>query len=320
MEHQRILVTGASGCLGHYISEALIQETNHELFLLVRDPAKLKLNLQARPGITVLQGDMLDLEPLKELLPTLNRAILTATAWGGPDTYRVNVEQTHALMAALNPEVCEQILYFSTASILSRQLEPLPEAETLGHDYIRSKFQCLQQLPTLPLAERITTLFPTLVFGGDTVKPCSHLTGGLPMALQWSWLARFFKGEGSFNFIHGRDVALMVLKLLEEPEKYWGQRLVLGQSEVSVDQFIDSVCQFQSQKIWFQFDLSPQLTEMFIKLFRVQMAPWDYFCLQTRYLGFEHPYNPQTFGQEPHCASLQELFALTLQDLEAKPG
>ena len=55
---KRILVTGASGCIGHYLSEALIQETEHELYLLVRNPNKLQLDTQSRPGITVLQGDM----------------------------------------------------------------------------------------------------------------------------------------------------------------------------------------------------------------------------------------------------------------------
>ncbi|MFN9179242.1 MAG: NAD-dependent epimerase/dehydratase family protein, partial [Dolichospermum sp.] len=44
MTKKRILVTGASGCIGHYISEALIQNTNHELYLLVRNPNKLQVD------------------------------------------------------------------------------------------------------------------------------------------------------------------------------------------------------------------------------------------------------------------------------------
>ncbi|WP_310413618.1 NAD-dependent epimerase/dehydratase family protein, partial [Chamaesiphon sp. OTE_8_metabat_110] len=46
----RILVTGASGCVGHYISETLIQNTDHELFLFVRNPVKLQVDIKARPG------------------------------------------------------------------------------------------------------------------------------------------------------------------------------------------------------------------------------------------------------------------------------
>jgi nucleoside-diphosphate-sugar epimerase len=55
---KRIFITGASGCIGHYMTEALIQNTNHELYLLVRNPDKLKFDYQARPGIHLLVGDM----------------------------------------------------------------------------------------------------------------------------------------------------------------------------------------------------------------------------------------------------------------------
>jgi uncharacterized protein YbjT (DUF2867 family) len=55
----RILVTGASGCVGHYVSETLIQNTDHELFLFVRNPAKLTVDIMARPGIHVIKADMM---------------------------------------------------------------------------------------------------------------------------------------------------------------------------------------------------------------------------------------------------------------------
>lgn len=66
----RILITGASGCIGQYISEALIQETDHELFLLVRNPARLQIEPRQRSGVNVIQGDLMDLTSLEPLLPT----------------------------------------------------------------------------------------------------------------------------------------------------------------------------------------------------------------------------------------------------------
>ena len=79
MTSKRILVTGASGCIGHYISEALIQETSHELYLLVRNPNKLQVNTSFRPGVTVIQGDMRNIEQFADLLLTIDVAVLTAT-------------------------------------------------------------------------------------------------------------------------------------------------------------------------------------------------------------------------------------------------
>ncbi|PSB57675.1 epimerase, partial [Chroococcidiopsis cubana CCALA 043] len=71
----RILVTGASGCIGHYISEILIQETDYELYLLVRNPQKLQVDI-TRPGVKILQGDLANIEQFADLLKTIDIAVL----------------------------------------------------------------------------------------------------------------------------------------------------------------------------------------------------------------------------------------------------
>ena len=217
MNRQRILVTGASGCIGHYISEALIQETDCELYLLVRNPNKLQVNTSSRPGVTVIQGDMRDIEQKADLLKTIDVAVLTATVWGGEDIFEINVNKTIKLLNLLDPEKCQQVIYFSTASVLDRHNQLLPQAEEIGTDYIRSKYNCLSKLSELAIAPKITELFPTLVLGGDAQKPYSHLSAGLPDVPKWMNLARFLQADGSFHFIHGRDIAQVVRYLIENP-------------------------------------------------------------------------------------------------------
>ncbi len=307
----RILVTGASGCIGHYICESLIKETDHELFLFLRNPAKLNLDTTARPGITVIQGDMLNLEPLSEILPTINVAILTATMWGGEGIFQVNVSQTLALINALNPAVCQKVFYFSTASVLNHALEPLPEAGSIGTDYIRSKYQCLEQLESLGIADRIVELFPTLVFGGGGGKPLSHITGGLSEALRWLWLAKCFEVDGSFHFVHGRDIAQVITYLIEHPEINPGHRLVLGNPRLTVQEMLQEMCQFAGQRIFVRVPLQLWLVNILIKVFRLQMAAWDYFCIQYRHFCYDEVVNPQKFGLEPYCGTLTELLKIT---------
>ncbi|MFM7577798.1 MAG: NAD(P)-dependent oxidoreductase, partial [Microcystaceae cyanobacterium] len=36
---KRLFITGISGCIGHYLADLLIEQTDYELFLLVRNPA-----------------------------------------------------------------------------------------------------------------------------------------------------------------------------------------------------------------------------------------------------------------------------------------
>ncbi|MGB6165943.1 MAG: NAD(P)H-binding protein, partial [Geitlerinemataceae cyanobacterium] len=103
---KRIFITGASGCIGQYITETLIQNTQHELYLLVRNPDKLKIKLDVRPGIHVLSADLRSIDRFADILKTIDCAILTAAAWGGErDCLAINVTTTCQIMDLLDPQI-----------------------------------------------------------------------------------------------------------------------------------------------------------------------------------------------------------------------
>lgn len=308
MTQKRIFVTGASGCIGHYISEILIQETNYELYLLVRNPQKLKVNTQVRLGVTLVQGDMQKLDGLADLLSTIDIAVLTATVWGGEDTYDVNVFKTIELLKLLDPDHCEQVIYFSTASVLNSKKHPLKEAGELGTDYIRSKYECLEQVAKLPIVDKITKVFPTFVLGGDRNKPYSHVTSGLCEVAKYVNLIRFLEADGSFHFIHGRDIATVSRHLIENPPKEGESRsLVLGQDKITVNQAVEELCSYFDKKIWFRIPLSISLANLLIAIFRIQMSTWDRFCMSYRHCTYEKVVNPTIFGLPNYCATMKDV-------------
>jgi len=321
MNPKRIFLTGASGCIGHYIAEALIQETDHELYLLVRNPEKLGFDYEARPGITILQGDLRHIERFGNLLKTMDAAILAATAWGGSqEAFDVNVIKTIRLMELLDPTVLGQVIYFSTASVLNRENQLLKEAGQLGTEYIRSKYDCLGRLSKLAIAPKITTLFPTLVLGGDANKPYSHLSSGITDVVKWVDVIRWFKADGSFHFIHARDIAQVVRYLIDHPLTHNlteeanavpSNRLVLGNQPLTVNQAVEEVCAYLGKKIYFRVPLSLWLANFFIVLFRIQMAAWDRFCLNYRHFTYQNPVNPGTFGLPTYCATFTDVLKIS---------
>jgi len=305
----RILITGASGCIGQYIAEKLIKETEHELFLLVRDPRKLKIDCNYRSGINIVQGDMKYISRLAKLIKTIDCAILTAAAWGGQqEALDVNVFKTLQLLNYLDPNVCQQVIYFSTASILDKHNHLLKEARELGTEYIRSKYEGLMRISKLPIADRITTLFPTLVLGGDERHPYSHISSGLPGLKKWINYIRFFKADGSFHFIHAKDIAEVVFYLFKNPpnreQKNW---FVLGNQPTTVNQAVEEACEYLQKPILFRLNLSPWLADIFISLFRIQMAAWDRFCLEYRHFTYTNPINPATFGIPVYCSTIKDV-------------
>jgi nucleoside-diphosphate-sugar epimerase len=318
---KRIFITGASGCIGHYIVEALIEQTNHELFLLVRNPDKLKFDYNTRSGIHILEGDLQNIEKFRELLfQEINIAILIATSWGGKaEAYDINVVKTIALLEMLNPNICEQVLYFSTASILDRNNQLLPQAEQFGTDYIRTKYQCFSQLSNLNIANKIVALFPTLVFGGDKDKPVSHLSSGLPEIVKWLDLIRWLKAEGSFHFIHAKDIAQVVCYLVDnyeqisknEEDKERVKKIVLGNKSMTVNEAIEEICKYFNKETYLRFALSWWLTDLLIKIFRIQMDSWSYFSLKYRHFVYQNPIAPSNFGLTNYCSNLATLMKIS---------
>ncbi|MDM3850837.1 MAG: NAD(P)-dependent oxidoreductase [Aphanizomenon gracile PMC644.10] len=312
MTKKRILVTGASGCIGHYISEALIQNTNHELYLLVRNPNKLQVDTTVRPGITILQGDMQEIGKFSNLLKTIDIAVLTATSWGGEGIFDINVFKTLELMNLLNPERCEQVIYFSTASVLNKENKPLKEAGEIGTDYIRSKYDCLHQIEKLAIFPKITTVFPTLVLGGDDKKPYSHLTSGIPEVTNYINLIRFLQADGSFHFIHGKDIATVIQYLIDYPPQQGDpRRFVLGQSSLTANQAIEEVCAYFRKKIYFRIPISLGLANVIIAVFRIQMAAWDRFCMNYRHFSYANAINPSSFNLPNYCVTMTDILKIS---------
>ena len=314
----RILVTGASGCVGHYISETLIQNTDHELFLFVRNPAKLQVDIAARSGIHVITADMMEIERQAELLKTIEVAVLTAAGWGGQEAFDINYTKTHLLFDLLDPQVCQQVIYFSTQSVLDRHNQLLPEAGKIGTDYIMSKYQCLDKLTqarTAPdgaqhIAAKITTVFPTLVFGGDETKPYSFLSADLTNISKYAGLLQWFTADGSFHFVHGKDIAEVVRHLIAHPEiaDKFDRRIVLGNKLVTADAGIKEICAYFGKKSPFQIPLSIAIANFFIKLFKIQMAEWDRFCLDYRHFSSTNPVSPATFGLASYAPTITDVF------------
>ena len=320
---KRIFITGASGCIGHYIIESLLQETDHYLYLLVRNPDKLQFTWQNNERITVLPGNLKNIEEYSDLLlKEINVAILAATSWGGTaESYDINVVKTLALINLLNPNICEQVLYFSTASILDRNNNLLFPASEFGTDYIRTKYQCFSQLSKTKVSDRIIALFPTLVFGGDSNKPFSHLSAGFSEVINWLDLIRWIKTDGSFHFIHGRDIATVVTYLVEhttiaktinEVEESQSKspsvkRLVLGNEAITVNDAIEQICNYFDKKVYFGIPLYSWLTNLLIKLFRIQMDSWSYFSLNYRHFTYQNPVTPANFALSNYVSNIDEL-------------
>ena len=297
----------------------LIENSSSELLLWVRDPKKItSINLE-NPRIQVLVGDLRQPNKFKKEISEANRVIHTATAWGDPKRAReVNIDAVKNLLDLLNPSNIKQIIYFSTASILDRNLDLLPEAFTYGTEYIQTKAQCLKELETHRLSQKIIAVFPTLVFGGrldgKSKFPTSYLTEGLKDAFEWIWLARWIKIFSRFHFIHAADIAFICGHLATsdfEPaqrlKKSKIKKFVLGQPYISIDIAIQTLLRWKGMRKVPQIPLWTWLIEFLTILLPIQITNWDRFSLRQKHFIHDPITSPETFGGISYAKTLSQV-------------
>ena len=275
---KKVFITGISGCVGHYLYDALAEDPTYELYLLVRNPQKLRFDPNANPNVTVIQDDFDNIEKHSDLIRKMDHVVHLAAAWG---TAELNYEHSLAFFNLLDPRQCKKVIYFSTASILGPDNHLLKEAEKYGSRYILSKYRFYKKLPELRIYPNVVTLFPTWVLGGDAKHPYSHAGSGIVQLRKWLWLLRFFTVDVSFHYIHARDIAGIVKHLLdtESQEKNY----VLGNPAITADQFIKEACRYSGLPVHFQFKITLPLIKALSLLSGKALRSWDLFCLEKRY-------------------------------------
>jgi len=305
---QNILIAGASGCVGHYLVEELVTHPGYHLYLLVRNRAKLKFNPDQWSNVTILDAGLGDFERYQHVLSDIDFVVNLAAAWGDPqETMNVNVNYPLQLYAMVNPDRCQRIIHFSTASILNRHNQLLPEAQSIGTDYIRTKFLCYQAIMQSSFKDRIITMFPTLILGGAKDKPYSHVCNGLPELIKWYKLIQWLRCDASFHYIHAHDIGTIIGHVLRTPVV--PKLLVLGNPNITVDECIAQVGTYLGKRAPWTFELSLERARSMVKWLPIDLAPWDEFCMAHRHFQYE-TVNAATFGLPVLAGTMGEVLDL----------
>lgn len=301
-----IFITGASGSVGHYVVEELSKNPENKLFLLVREPKRVLFDTSRH---TIIEDDLTNIGKYKDIIADMDYVISIATAWGDPArTQKVNIESTLKLFNLANTDKCKKIIYFSTASIVGRHNKVTPKALSEGTEYVQSKYLCYKELPQLPNYNKIVTVFPTWVFGGDNEHPYSHASGGIGDVGKWLWIFRWITLKGGFHFVHGRDIAIMVNYLLDHDIS---NEVVLGSKYMTMSDAVKEICAFFGKKVYFQLELGPRFILFIVKLFGIRINSWDTYCIKHPDFHYD-AYNPDRVGLQSAFPTLTSI----LQDFK----
>ena len=312
MNYTNILITGSNGCVGQYLIDWFLKNTNFKLYLMVRDKSKLPASIKDNKRIKLLICDIRDCKKYKNEISKSHFLIHTATAWGDPKrAYDVNIIAFEELLGILDKKILKKIIYFSTASILNEKTELMREALTYGTEYIQTKYECFERLRENPLSQKTVAIFPTLVFGGslggNSKYPKSYLTQGLIEIKKWLWLARFFKLNSKFHFIHARDIAQVCGFIITKDKRNGFKKFVLGQSAITIDEAIGILLLKNGMRRYFSFTLTKRIMNFLLKFLPIQTTSWDSFSIKKYHFNHKPITNPESFGLKSYAKTLDKV-------------
>ncbi|MBT5855988.1 NAD-dependent epimerase/dehydratase family protein [bacterium] len=295
---QKIFITGGSGCIGHHIVEDLLKNPELELHLLCRDQARFKVpGIQTHPNVTFHAGSMETIETLKPVLQEMDHLIHIATEWGDYEhTVHINVNKTLDMLNSLNSKKIQRIMYFSTASILGNSTSTTKAAETEGTPYVRSKYRAYQSICKHPLRDKVVSIFPTTVWGATKNYPKSHLSEGIPTGLNYVNVLKWFYFDAAFHLMHAKDISKVCIgamltddtslfkQFAKTPNLHQG--IVVGQPVITERQAVKVFCQVLRKKQWFQIKIPHWFIFLLLKIFRIQLAPWDRYCINNPFFSY----------------------------------
>jgi dihydroflavonol-4-reductase len=250
-----VAVTGASGFLGSAVVRKLIERGRGVRVLI--EPGAPTRNLDALPQDRMERRtvDISDAPAVAAALDgcdVLYHLAAVYKVWL-PDPsiiYRVNVEGTTNVMLAAQKLGLSKIVYTSSIAAIGVRKDSSPIDETVAFNYYD---QANHYILSKHLAERIVMGFaasglpvvavnPTFPFGPGDIAPTP--TGRIVIALLRGEVPA--RGAGGFNVVDVDDVA--EAHVTAETRGRIGQRYILGNHNISLNDFFDLVCRIAEVK------------------------------------------------------------------------
>lgn len=110
----KILLTGANGYIGARLL-LVLQESNHEIYCLVRDKRRIKEASSFSSNTHIIVGDLLDEESLHVIPSDIDAAYYLVHSMGNAKTDFKALEalSAHNFVKAVEKTTCKQIVYLT---------------------------------------------------------------------------------------------------------------------------------------------------------------------------------------------------------------
>jgi dihydroflavonol-4-reductase len=238
---KKVLVTGGSGLLGHFLVQRLLEEGLEVVALRRQTPSKLQ-----HPKLTWVEGDILDPFLLQSLVQEVTEVYHCAgfVSYSPQDEsllQQINVEGTANVVNACLQNKHVRLCHVSSIAAINRKASEKVIREDVQWDpmaersaYAFSKFYGEMEV-WRGISEGLQAVIvnPSVILGpGDMARSSTQL---------FKYVAdqRPFYTAGYVNFVDVRDVVEAMFRLMEG--EHWGQRFIVNAHQTTYHAFFQEV-------------------------------------------------------------------------------
>ena len=232
----KILLTGGTGLLGRNIIEGLL-EGNHEVTLLLRDPAKYK---KQDEKITKVKGDVLNMESILRAIDkceyVIHAAADTSQHHLNISDFKVNIQGTKNIVLACKKKNIKKLIHVGSAGFFGYGTKENPGDENAiikypsnQSLYLMSKLHAQQEINAYAKTNSVITIHPTFMIGALDYGPSS----GKIILMGMKKIV--FCPPGGKNFVHVKDVANACISAIDS--NHHGANYIIGNENLSYYEF-----------------------------------------------------------------------------------
>ncbi len=216
-----VLITGATGHLGSYLVDALL-EKGHKIKALLQSPDDT-YNLRDHEHLEIVYGDITDPETLGGITEGVDAVIHLAAIinYIAPEStiYKVNYEGTKNLIRECAKTGIKKFIFISSTAVYGKKLpkEPIKEDYPLkpNNAYGKSKMLAEQELLKFKEKMNVVILRLSMLYGEGFDKGYFYIL----RAVEKGSMRLLGDGENNIPILHANDAVQAIILSLENKTK-----------------------------------------------------------------------------------------------------
>ncbi len=241
----KILVTGATGLIGSFITKQLIAD-GHSVRAMKRERSDLSLVSDIKNELEWAEGNLLDVSSCKAALKDIDAvvhaaAIISFRKKDIPNMFKTNVEGTENMVNLCLQNGVKRFIHISSIAAIGRTAKSTEitennkwEESSVNSHYAKSKYLAeLEVWRGGVEGLEVAIVNPSVVLGpGDWLKSSTRI-------FKYIWDEKKFYTEGKLNYVDVRDVAKSVITLLDN--NISGERYILSGGSILYKDFFEKI-------------------------------------------------------------------------------